>query len=382
MATITGHATAGMQSNVCPITEGLQEAGEAQKATDGLVEALERYGSGVGAGPSADASSPASAALEVNDLCKLGFLDMSGSGRYGQLPITMKCADLVGGANLTGGQTSDASFIRFIDADTKLGSVIDKLQYPLPAPNHWRQTKDGHVSFIGKDGVSVALPKETYPGVGSELDFAAAWKFCEHLQPATPTPTHSTSAKATIADIGSIKSDRMSISLKTSAASECYRSLAYRTSCPAASAGNMTNLATGATHTNQGGCVQAQAQVCSRLSAPRDQGGLGLSFINDDPGYANIIKHCDTEGISKAMYDAIMAKKCHDNDYIQKVLPSITGGDAAAVEDVVNYACPAAEHAFEVRLIKERERLTKGIRSLLQSQNSPSTGGDTSRSEK
>ena len=336
----SGDSLVPTETRLCSLTHAAQEASVARAISKQQVGKLASMSAGRGVGPVADTSSPAYTASEVNDLCKLGFLDTSANGRYGLLPKNMGCT------TLTGADT------RYVDADMRLSSVIGKLQYPLPNMTNVTIKKDGHVSFIG---VNTA---ETAAGLGSEMDYAAAYKFCEHLQPELPTPTHS-STKPTTNDIASMSQFSKASSLRTSAAEECFRSLAYRTSCPAGSATSLQ-----ATTGVGASCHEAQVQLCARLTSSHKQGGLELTMTGDNPVFAAALANCASEGISPAMYDAITANRCHDRNYSLRVLPVIMG-DGPALERARAFECPEYESDYRSKMNDEKMRLLVAIKNLL-----------------
>ena len=348
------------ETKKCAVTAGNREAGAAAALANGAVGLMAAASMQSGAGTKADANSPAHVAAEVNDLCKLGFLDISGNGRYGKLPANMGCTDPA---------TVDP---KFIDADMKLSSVIGKLQYPLPVAAHVKPTADGHISFIG------ATKDDPY-GLGSEMDFVAAWKFCEHLLPALPTPTHNSGTPG-IADVLSVKGDRDEMSLRTAAASECFRAMAYRISCPLVSKGSLKDV-----NGVLGDCYDAQQAVCKRLKTAHDKGGQGLTMKGDDPQYELALTYCDSpadpakaQGISQAMYDAIMAHRCHDTHYVGTL--STVLGSAAAAEHAVLFDCPDQEMEFTTKLNDEAQRLSSSIQNLILLRRMPvASGSSTAR---
>ena len=342
-----------IETRVCAVTHADQEASVAAAVTDQAVTGLSGISAGRGGGTNADTNSPAYTAVEVNDLCKLGFLDATGTGRYGELPKNMKCTDLT---------TVDPSYVRYIDADMRLSSVIGKLQYPLPNINHVNvNTPDGHMNFVSATGTAVTAT-ETAPGLGSELDFAAAYKFCEHLQPTMATPTHN-SGTPTPNDVASIRQDRNDVALRTAASEECVRALAYRTSCPASSTTSLQS-------TGGANCHEAQVQLCARLTSSHKQGGLELSMKGDDPLFSAALTNCATEGMSQAMYDAIMAHRCHDRNYAFKVLPTIVG-TGAALERAISFDCPKLEAAYDKNMEDERDRFNLFIHNLILLRSTP-----------
>ena len=347
------------EGQACVLTHAGQEAAVAASVTDQAVTDLSDISAGRGSGPNADTSSPAYVATEVNDRCKLGFIDTNVNGTYGVLPSNLGCTDLT---------ALDPSYARYIDADTRMSSVIEPLQYPLPNIAHVNaNTPDGHLSFVGPGGVTVT-PTETAPGLGSELDYAAAYKYCENLQPVLPSPTKN-SGTPTTADVLSIREDRKAVSLRTAAAEECFRALAYRTSCPA---GAKTSLQDGSG--SGANCHDAQVQLCARLTAKHTDGGMELKMEGSDPVYAAALKNCDTDGLSRAMYDAIMAHRCDDNNYAFKVLPTIMG-KAANIERIRATDCPAMAADYDKLMELEKKRLNKSVGILMQLRKYVGAGG-------
>ena len=342
---LTGDAKADTllptQTQACQITHAAQDAAVAASITAQAVSKLSDISSGRGTGTKADNNSPGVVNAEMNDRCKLGLLDTSGNGVFGQLPVTMGC--------------TTPTDPRYIDADTRLSSVIGALQYPIPIPTHVNaNTPDGHLSFVGSAGA--ASSTEVAAGLGSELDYAAAYKYCEHLQPKLPTPTHNAGAPTT-GDVASVRSDRNEVALRTAAAEECFHALAYRTSCPTAAAGSLKSSS------GSGDCHEAQVQVCAWLKSTHAQGGLELTMQGSNPVYVAALANCSTEGISQAMYDAIMAHRCEDRNYALKVLPTIAGG-GAALEKARAFDCPALVNEYEAKMDREQQRLSGAVQNL------------------
>ena len=333
------------RTGTCATQHASQEAAVVSSTLRDAVSQIETLASSKGAGANADTGSPAYASVEVNDLCKLGFLDTSGNGRYGQLPAKMGCV-----------QDN-----KYIDADMKLSSLIGRLQYPLPPTAHSKPTPDGHRSFIGATNTDPT-------GLGSEMDFVAAYKFCEHLLPDMPTPSHNSGTPG-VADVVSIKVDRDEAALRTAAASECMRSLSYRTACPDTSKNALKN-ASGVS------CYDAQQALCQRLRGTHADGGLNLTMKGDDPQYEAALTYCPTQGISQAMYDAIMARRCHDTGYVRD-LSNRFGSNAAKAEHAVLFDCPAMEAAFEQSLNDEKERLNLVMQNLLLLRSVPVSSGSS-----
>ncbi len=348
-------ATISTASPSCAITHGAQEASVADVVTRAQVAALTGMSASRGTGPKGDTSSPAYAAVEAYDLCKIGFLDTSGAGRYGNLPRKMGCTTPLNP--------------RFIDADMRLSSVIGTLQYPMPQPSHVdANTPDGHINFAG------VTATETAPGLGSEMDYAAAYKFCEHLQPVLPTPTHS-SGTPTQGDIASMNAFARASALRTGAAAECFQALAYRTSCRQAAEGSMT-----AADGSGASCHEAQNQLCARLTSLHADGGLELTMDGANPVFAAALTACkdNGEGISQAMYDAIISHRCQDAHYAFQVLPAIMG-KGPALERVRAFDCPSIESSYDFKMGMEREKLETAIESLILMSNGQNTKTETPR---
>ncbi len=342
------------QSRICSLTHAAQEAAVANEITNQATDKLAQISAGRGAGINVDTSSPAYAAAEVNELCKLGFIDTSVTGRYGALPSNMGCTDIV--LNPPAPNTASPANARFIDADVKLSSLIGKLQYPIPVKNHVTvNPRTGRVSFVG------VTMTETAPGLGSEMDYAAAYKFCEHLQPELASPTHNEGTPGP-GDIASMDSYAKGSALRSAASEECFRALAYRTSCRAAAATSLEAVVGGQTAS----CHEAQTQLCARLTDTHQNGGLELTMQGDDPLYAAALTACkdNGEGISQAMYEAILARQCHDRNYVLRVLPAIvTTGEE--LEHIRAFECPAQEAAHKDKMNDEKMRLLVSIKNLL-----------------
>ena len=336
------------EAQTCALTHAAEEATVAKTVTDQAANKLTSISAARGAGTKGDVNSPGYIAAEVNDLCRIGFLDPNVNGRYGKLPLKMGCTVLTG------------SNIKYIDADMRVSSVLGKLQYPLPPAGHVNaNTPDGRVVFAGVSTV------EASAGLGSEADYAAAYKFCENLQQDTPSPAHN-AGKPTANDIASMSAYANASSLKTAAAQECFRALSYRTSCPSNS---VSSLQSGGAN-----CHQAQVQLCARLTSTHAQGGLELTMKGDNPIFAAALANCATEGISQAMYDAIMANRCHDRNYAFKVLPLIMG-TGPELEHARIFDCPALEAAYEFKMGTEREKFLTAIESLVLMRGNPAMQG-------
>ncbi len=329
----------------CSLTRAGQEAASAEAITNQTTADLAAISASRGAGVNADANSPAYIAVGVNERCKLGFIDTSPTGPYGNLPTTMGCTNLT---------LLNPAYARFIDADTRLSSVIGRLQYPLPAASRVNaNTPDGHMSFMS--GSTPVTPTETAPGLGSEMDYAAAYKFCENLQPTIPTPTHSDGTPNT-KDVASIIADRKASALRTAAAEECFRALAYRTSCPQGSESSM------ASSDGSASCHKAQQKLCARLTDTHANGGLELAMEGGNPLFSAALTACkdNEEGISQAMYDAIMAHRCDDRNFAYNVLPNIMGSPTAA-EHARAFECQEMKDKYAKNMELEKRRMNRVI---------------------
>ena len=329
------------------------EVAQAGTAAQVVTDALVYMGTIAGAGASADTSSPAYIAYEINDLCQLGFL---GNFRYGALVSKMGCV------------TND----HYLDADMKLSSLLDHLQFPLPNQDNIHIAKDGHLVFSTlssvnssplspNSGSGTVSATETPPGsgLGSEMDFVAAYKFCEHLRTPLPTPSHN-SGTVTVSDLVSIKNDRDRSAIRAAPETECMRALAYRTACPNITAGQLTGTAGASTLT----CHDLQYAVCQRLTASFADGGLNLSMLSSNPLYSQALAHCDQLGLSQAMAEAIIAHKCQDDSFMIN-LPVILGGKAADVEQVISFECPKLESDYEKKMSTERKLMQKALNSMM-----------------
>jgi hypothetical protein len=363
-------------SIVCATAKGNQAKAAGLRTMQNMGQAIQSYEQAVNAGANASAGSPASASTEVNDLCQLGFLSTSATGRYGLLPSNKGCKD-------PAAQINPPSPGKYFDADMRISSVIDQLQFPLPEGDHVKITNDGHVSFIGSNGAVSAQPtltsSGTPDGLGTEMDFAAAYKFCEHLMPVIPTPTHN-SGTPTADDNVNIAMDRDQTSLRTAAADECFRALWYRTACPSNTQNTLKDASGGPNN-----CYQTQMAMCGRLVwAPPI--GLGLSMKNHDPRFSNVLASCSAavgaappapdpngnyvfpnapnfRGLSVAMFEAIIAHKCDDPGYASTLAD--VKGNAAELEQEEQFDCPRQETYYLAKMERERQRLAREVRNAI-----------------
>ena len=347
-ARLAAQYTVSPNSIVCSTTMAAQMREASGAAAAALQDSLESYEASKDTGAHADSFGPGAAAEDLKDLCDLGFLGNSpDKGRYGNLTATLKC--------------KPPKTDQYLNADLKLSSVLDKHQYLLPAQQP-TPTKDGHLLFA-----NTVDSTEKPPGIGTELDWVAAYKYCEHLTTLLPTPTHPTGAATTL-DITDAKADRDDFAIRSAASQACLKALTYRTAVSITAANQL-----GASVGIPGGDPHAiQAAACDFLTTPPSK-GMGLSFAAPDqsggtvhggePELANALADCHQYGLSPMMYDLMVAKKCHDMDYV--VAMNTRLADPAAVERARAFECPRAEANLEAHLSMEREELEGAIKTLL-----------------
>lgn len=305
-------------SEACALMRERQASTAAENAAQAATENLAKYASMAGVGVGGDAGSPSFDMVEVYDLCRLGFIDNdSRTGRYADLGTNMSC-----------------NFVapRFINADMSVSSVLDRLQFPLPKKEHVFKTSDGHFVFSNpanpNDTTNIASATETAPGLGSEMDYVAAYKFCEHLR--TPSSAPNGSGTVTARAIQGVAADRRVTAQQLAAADQCMRSLSRRMACPAGSSSALQD-------TGGSSCHDAQVKVCKRLKGTRAYGGLNMTG-SANPLYAAALANCETEGLSQAMAAAIKAHKCEEENYVLNI-PVKNGGNADAMEQSADYEC-------------------------------------------
>lgn len=242
----------------------------------------------------------------------------------------------------------------YADADIQIARLLKPLQYPMPITDHVHYNPDdGHFSF----------PNAT----GKEIDFAAAYKFCDHLAPVLPTPTHGGSRKITIDDIQSMNADRAAAAMKSAAVSECFDALAYRTACPQR-ASSALKIGTTAT------CYGDQVAVCQRLKGPADRDvaskasprvltGMNIDGIGDPEADA-ALANCETDGLSQAMQEKIMAYRCDSQGYLTGPLANIMA-DTLLFDQKIQFECPALKAEFDRKLDAQKQRLLTAIQNSI-----------------
>ena len=354
MTTITADGSPARTAVGCATEKMGGEVAQAATAAQAVTDNMVYMASTAGAGANADTSSPAYIQSEITDLCQLGFL---GTFRYGALIAKLGCP------------TND----KYLDADIKLSSLLDHLQYPLPSKDGVHVTQDGHLVFsdinsannngtLSPNSGSGAVSSTETPsgsGLGSELDFVAAYKFCEHLKSPLSTPSHN-SGTISVADMVSIKADRDSLAMRTAPDTECMHALAYRTACPSGTSGGISGTAGGSALT----CHDLQYAVCQRLTASFADGGLNLSMLSSNPLYSQALANCQALGLSQAMADAIVAHKCQDDNFIAN-LPVVLGGKSADVEKVISFECPKLEAAYDEKMLNERILFETALQNMM-----------------
>jgi len=342
-------------SSGCLTTKMRQAAAGIRYGSRSAARAIAGVMSQANTGPNSDSTSPAVQGEAVSDRCKIGFIDPSGNGEFGKLGQTLGCKP-----------PPDPSYV---DADTRLSSVLDPLEYPVPDASHWQQLPDGDTSFVGKNGTVVSdTVTNNLTGIGSELDFAAAWKYCEHLRPLLPTPPHDSGNRVTPVALVRMSHYTDTLARSTGALEMCFKAIAYRTRCPSGGGQSGLDLLNNG---NGQSCADAQKAICTRLTS-KPPIGYGLTFQSQDANsnsvpngneYSNILIGCQQgQGISMAAYDAIMAHKCGDDTFVQNMKTRL--GSDAAVEHAVNFECKKEENFHDELLQEESQNLQKAIRNL------------------
>lgn len=261
---------------------------------------------------------------------------------------------------LTPGFARAADNTRYHNADILISSVLDYLQYPIPLKSHLDELPDHRISFKG------VVPGASSTPIDDEVRFAAAWRFCEHLVPAWPSPPYAkeNERKLTVTDIESIQARRSGMALMSVAMQECFAAVSYRTGCPRDSSDNFKTFGQGDS------CYKKQKEMCDFLKNPDITKGLGIKSIDNGGPADYALDKCDQYGLSLAMYEKIFAYRCNDAAYVGNVLSRILSGPAA-VEHALQFECPQAQQAYEAKLDREKERLLIAMQTLIQLQKTP-----------
>ncbi len=240
----------------------------------------------------------------------------------------------------------------YADADLLLSSVLNHMQYPIPAARI-AETSDHYLNF--KD----AVPTPATPWK-DEVRYVAAYSFCQRLVPKFPAPPHTSTTQETTADIVALTDNMNNVAARSAALEECLAAVSYRTACPA---NNPNIAAVGATPS----CHDMQARMCNYLKKPPGAGGLGIDRITPDGSDEadKALIDCDQWGLSPAMYDKILAHRCDSEKYV-KNLPAILNGKSSLIELTVQFECQHAKDAFEAKMDREREGILIAIQTLFQ----------------
>jgi hypothetical protein len=309
---------------------------------------------------------PALISEKVKDLCALGFIN---SSEYGSLPQTMSCQP-------------DKNYV---DADELLTSLLGQLQYPIPggAAVAGDNTLLFAVAPSGATSLGTGVSTTPQPAGGAgkvgAKNWIAAYEFCMHLPRHMPTPAFGSGSRSvTSSDYQSIYTDRDETARAEGPQAECMESLLYRTACPSTSASLFTYVGLPST------CHDMQVAMCNTIQNDPSAGGgpqqitggpavpqAIISNTNADgtlpPGYGiqddPALTNCQTDGLSLAMADHILANRCASRTYMQKVLPSILS-NASKVEEVGQFDCQYLRDNFHAQLERERQRILTSLETL------------------
>jgi hypothetical protein len=348
---------------------------QAEGALGAMSRAVDTQGAGANKGVGAGNSSVL-AAEEVQDLCKLGFINPND---YGTLATQLGCS---------------TSQPQYYNTDESLSSLLGQLQYPVPSGAY--QAADGTLFFAitpsGSGGKSLGTGPSSSPqpaaanGAAGAMDFIAAWKFCHHLPKRWPTPAFGSGSRTpSPSDLQSIFEDRNVTAEMNGPQGECLHSLLYRTACSSTSQA-VFQAVSGSTQN----CNQMQYNLCVALSndpiagitmqpppgvnAPPAAtianstvgtgGGVVSGYGIQDNAY---IQNClnNGAGLSFAMADYILANRCASATYMRKVLPAVIN-NTEELEKFVQYNCQMLHDNFQAQLDLERQQVLGALEALAQ----------------
>jgi len=268
-------------------------------------------------GPNANGQAPAAASEMLKDLCTLGFLSTNANDPLGKMAQGMGC-------------TSNPNYVNAFQDPSRL---IDKLQYPVPANGHVKVSPSNHVLFAGS--------------TGTELDFVAAYKFCEYIVPGAPN-YHNT--LVTLAGITAANDNNRYNIMRSLVVKTCRKAIANRTACPQNSADSIKDV--GGSET----CFDLQKQRCDYLTKPLPE-GLGLT-MSHDPEMGAALANCQSQGISDFMSDKIYAHRCDDQNYL--LTAGSNSGKAEGLKQL-RRECDEDIRDFESKLALEEDRVSRMV---------------------
>ncbi len=301
-----------------------------------------------GTGSGVDSASAGAATLRLQVLAKQGVLaDKGRYGTAGSSPISqMPDHKALSGDNAI-----------YEDGDMKISSVLTPLhtaaakvdpgalQYSLPK------------TFTLKNGLADFGDAQLQ---NDDLAYFVAYEFCDQLMPDLPTPTHG--KHLTVDDIVNIRDDRANSAVRGAAADRCFAALRYRTACPAGSK-DVFKSADGTS------CNQIQVAMCTFMKTPAPN-GMGMSPSH--PSLAN----CETNGLSRAEFDRLLATGCHDETYLETLHRDLNARDA---EHFILFECPLLETTYEMKMDHERAALEQVVSSLIATRGMGSSPSVSSR---
>lgn len=342
-------------SQACGIARsgGAKDALAAAEGSAGGVH--QRLAGERGIGGGADAEGSSASARMVHILNRAGLL--GDTGRYGT-PGSSAISQMQDHRTLSG---DDAVYV---DGDMRISSVLNPIHTPAAKvdagafeytlPKTAGVSKEGYVTF--SDSATGPIN-----ATGDELAYITAFAFCDHLVPDLPTPTHGN--HLTVDDIVNIHEDRVNTATRGAAADRCFAALRYRTACPSSSDDSFKSA-------DGTSCHKVQVAMCNFMKKPAKDGGLGLSSTR--PSLAN----CDTNGLSEAEYDRLLATRCHDESYVQSIYAAL---EAQSAEHFMLYECPMLEMTYEMKMDHERTALEQAINGLISMRGMGSRPDVTSR---
>jgi hypothetical protein len=104
------------------------------------------------------------------------------------------------------------------------------------------------------------------------------------------------------------------------------------------------------------------------IPSPAGPAGLGITDVGNEEANS-ALKNCDDNGFSAMMFDYVYAHRCSDNNFMQKAVPAIYGGDVAAAGAEERAKCEHDLDAFEKNQKEEQQNYQAAVKLALKSRN-------------
>jgi hypothetical protein len=281
-------------------------------------------------------------AAKAYDACMLGFLDLSDSSPY--LNAATKFREVC--TNPPSG---------YVHADLSVGSLLDRLQMPLPDKTH-SFTRNGRVYFYSNTDTLNAQLTENAAGLGKELDWIAAYKYCENLNTMADAPPLGAPGEDLTQEVVAAVMLNRSVEAKGSLSwTQCIKSLIDRTACRRDSWNTFKE--SGSSPAIEKSCFAYQQRICHWIKDKQVDGGLGITMEQDD-FLATALANCDTEGLSMAVVDKIMAYRCQDTTYRSYLIHTYNAED---LEVQLTQVCPKLVEDYSNKMQDERDALVSAV---------------------